>query len=137
MRSSLLNHTRFLKSRVDIDPEEMSKATLVYLKERPVDNESQSHQSNPQSHSSTEAVAADQKRADPIALHPSKEISSLSSDPDAGYPEYPNSLTEDQRRGGTVGSPPDLTMRVSEKPNANSSIRGKAFNEAWYVFPFS
>jgi hypothetical protein len=115
----------------------MSKATLVYLKERPVDNESQSNQSNPQSHSSTEVVVVDQKHADSIALHPSKKIPSPSTDSDAGYPEYRNSFTEDQRRGGTTGRPPDVTMRVSAKPNANSSIRGKAFNEAWYVFPFS
>ena len=103
----------------------MSKATLVYLKERPVDNESQSKKSNLQSHSSMEAVAADQKRTDPITLHPSEKIPSLSTDPDAGYPKYCNVLTEDQR-GGTVGSPPDVTMRVSGKPSANSSIRGQA-----------
>jgi hypothetical protein len=103
----------------------MSKATRAYLKERPVNSESQGSRSNPQSHSSTKAVAAEQKPTDPIARHPSMQIPSLSTDP--GYHINCNSPTEDRGRDGIVVSHPDATLpsrRVSAKPNANSSIRG-------------
>ena len=53
----------------------MSKATLVYLKKRPVNSESQGSQPDPQCHNSMGAVAAERKRtapftryADPICL---------------------------------------------------------------------
>ena len=42
----------------------MSKATLLYLKERPVNIEFQGSQSNPQRHNSAGAVAKEQKRPD-------------------------------------------------------------------------
>jgi hypothetical protein len=109
----------------------MSKATLVYLKERPVNSESQGSQSNPRSHNSIRVVTAEQKRTDPIPRHPSMQTPSLSTDPDAGYHKYCSPPTEDRRRGETVGSHSDVTMpswRVSPRPNANSSIRGQALN---------
>ena len=42
----------------------MSKATLLYMKERPVNIESQGSQSNPRSHNSARAVGKEQKRLD-------------------------------------------------------------------------
>lgn len=42
----------------------MSKATLLYMKERPVNSESQTSQSNPRSHNSAGAVGKEQKRPD-------------------------------------------------------------------------
>jgi len=50
----------------------MSKATLLYLKERPVNSESQGSQSNPRCHDSAGAVTKEQKRPDTIARHQSK-----------------------------------------------------------------
>ncbi|KAH9988591.1 hypothetical protein BJV77DRAFT_1020825 [Russula vinacea] len=89
-----------------IDPEAMSKATLVYLKKRPVNSESQGSQPDPQCHNSMGAVAAERKRTAP-------------------FTRYRNFPTEDWR-GGTVGSHSDVTMlsrKASAKSNANSSIR--------------
>jgi hypothetical protein len=47
----------------------MSKATLLYLKERPVNNKSGGSQSNPRCHNSTGAVAKEQKRPDTSARY--------------------------------------------------------------------
>jgi hypothetical protein len=88
----------------------MSKATRAYLKERPVNSESQGCESNPKCHKSMGAVDAEQKRTDPIARHPSMQIPSLSTDPGEGYHINCHSPTEDRRRGGTVVSQSDVTM---------------------------
>jgi hypothetical protein len=107
----------------------MSKATRAYLKERPVNNDPQGSRSNTKRHSSAGTVAAEQKRTDLIARHPSMQTPSLSTDP--GYHINCSSPTEDWREGGNVVSPSDVTIPsrgVSAKPNPNSSIRGQALD---------
>jgi len=81
-----------------INPEATSKATLLYLKERPVNNESQGSQSNPRCHNSAGTVAKEQKRPDTTARYQS------------------NSDT------------PTPSSRDSAKPNVNSSSRGQSLN---------
>jgi hypothetical protein len=77
----------------------MSKATLLYLKERPVNNESQGGQSNPRCHNSAGAMAKEQKRPDTT---------------DARY-----------RSNSDMPMP---SSRDSAKPNVNSSSRGQSLN---------
>ena len=106
----------------------MSKATLVFLKEKPVKSDSQGSQSNPRCHNIMEAVAAEQTPTDPIARHLSMQTPS--TDPDVGCHKYCDSPAED-RRGETAGSPSDVAVpswRVSTKPNVKSSIRGQALD---------
>ena len=78
----------------------MSLATLLYLKERPVNSKSQGNQFNPRGHNSDGAAAKEQKRPGTIAWHQSKS--------DTPTP-----------------SPGD-----SAQPNINSSSRGRSLNES-------
>lgn len=77
----------------------MSKATLLYLKERPVNDESHGGQSNPRCHNSAGAMAKEQKRPDT-----------------AGARYLSNS------------DMPMPSSRDSAKPNVNSSSRGQSLN---------
>lgn len=81
-----------------IDPEEMCKATLLYLKERPVNSESQGSQSSPRYHNSAGAVAKEQK-------HP---------------------VTSTRHRSNS--DMPMPSSRDSAKPNVNSSSHGQSLN---------
>ena len=76
----------------------MSKATLLYLKERPVNSKSRGSQSNPRCHNSAGAVAKEQKRPDTIARY-------------RGNSDMPMSSSRD-----------------SAEPNVNSNSRGQALN---------
>jgi hypothetical protein len=78
----------------------MCKATLLYLKERPVNNESQGGQSNPRCHSSAGAVAKEQKRPDKTTRYRSNSDMPIPS------------------------------SRDSAKPNVNSSSRGQLLNKS-------
>ena len=75
---------------VDIDPEAMSKATLLYLKERPVNSESQASQSNLPCHNSAKAAAKEQKRPDRTARHRSGSDMPMSSSRDSAKPNVNN-----------------------------------------------
>jgi hypothetical protein len=76
----------------------MSKATLLYLKERPVNSESQGSQSNPRCHNGAGAVAKEQKRPDTTTRYRSNSDMPIPS---------------------SMGS---------AKPNVNSSSRGQSLN---------
>jgi len=76
----------------------MSKATLLYLKERPVNSKAQGSQSNPRCHDSAGAVVKEQKCPGTIARHQSKS-------------DMPMPLS-----------------RKSAKQNVDSSNRGQASN---------
>ena len=78
----------------------MSLATLLYLKERPVNSKSQGIQFNPRGQNSAGAAAKEQKRPGTIAWHQSKS--------------------------GT----PTPSPRDSTEPNVNSSSRGRSLNES-------
>lgn len=78
----------------------MSKATLLYLKERPVNSESQGSQSNPRCHNGAGAVAKEQKRPDTTTRYRSNSDMPIPSSMD------------------------------SAKPNVNSSSRGQSLNES-------
>jgi len=76
----------------------MSKATLLYLKDRPVNGESQGSQSNPRCRNSTGAVVKEQKRPDTTTRYRSNSDMPIPS------------------------------SRDSVKPNGNSSSRGQSLN---------
>jgi hypothetical protein len=76
----------------------MAKATLLYLKERPVNSEPRGSQSSPQCHNSAGAVTKEQKRPDTTARYRSNSDMPMPS------------------------------SRDSTKPNINSSSRGQSLN---------
>ena len=88
-----------MRSYVDINPEAMSKATLLYLKERPVNSESQSSQSNPRSPKSAGAVAEGQKDQDTTARHRSNSDMPLPSSMDSAKPNVNNSSQRQSLNG--------------------------------------
>ena len=92
-----------MRSNTDIDPEAMSKATLVYLKKRPVNSESQGSQPDPQCHNSMGAVAAERKRTDPIARYADPITVYRSRCHISQIPQFPDRGSEGWDRGKSLG----------------------------------
>ncbi|KAN0105527.1 hypothetical protein V8E52_010932 [Russula decolorans] len=84
-----------------INPEAMSKATLLYLKERPVNSESQGSQSNPRCHNSTGAVVKEQKRPDTTTRYRSNSDMPIPSSRDSAKPNV-NSSSRAQSLNGSA-----------------------------------
>jgi hypothetical protein len=79
----------------------MSKATLLYLKERPVNSESQGSQSNPRCHNSTGAVVKEQKRPDTTTRYRSNSDMPIPSSRDSAKPNV-NSSSRAQSLNGSA-----------------------------------